>query len=146
MPNEAFEAIEFTRTTAAQPMIRTCRKLTVGHSLTPDEVDGGCVDHHRSDEWDGMSTTKVVDQNDGDVITFVLDPDGVFSRADFPHPMVTVDRDVAGNVISVSAVGRFTQAALEIYAKWRQSKASPEALVFQLAKIESTVQPQDDGS
>ena len=39
MPNEASEAIEFTRTTAAQPMIRTCRKLTMGHSLTPDEVD-----------------------------------------------------------------------------------------------------------
>ncbi len=83
-----------------------------------------------------MSATKVVDQHDGDVITFVLDPDGVFSRADFPHPMVTVDRDVAGNVISVSAVGRFTQPALQIYVGWRQTSASPEALVVKLANID----------
>lgn len=149
MPNEAIEAIRFASTNAAQPMIRTCRKLTVGHSLTPDDVD----DLRGGADWmegasliivqagiEAINGSKIVREHDGDVITFVLDPVGVFARAEFPHPMVTVDRDADGEVISVSAVGRFTQPALQIYAEWRKTKTSAEALIVKLANIESTVQ------
>lgn len=151
MPNEVIEAIEFARTTAAQPMIRTCRKLTVGHSLTPDDVDdlreganwmeGASLFMAQHEGPVKSSTSKVVVEQDGDVISFVLDPNGVFARAEFPHPMVTVDRDAAGNVIGVCAVGRFTQSALQIYAEWRKTTTSPEALVVKLANIESMIQP-----
>jgi hypothetical protein len=74
--------------------------------------------------------------NDGQVVYIALDPNGLWARSEFPHPLVIVDYDTEGNVIGISPAGPLIDATLDAYRSWRTSGArDAHALVNRLSEL-----------
>ena len=80
---------------------------------------------------------RIEERNNRELIYIALDPHAVADHADFPHPLIAVDYDAAGNLIGLSASAPFTDAALAIYKEWRAAGADPAKLVADLARASS---------
>jgi hypothetical protein len=72
--------------------------------------------------------------NDGHVVYIALDPDGVWARSEFPHPLITIDYDADGRVIGVSPAGPRIKATLNVYNEWLESGAHDTAML--VSKLE----------
>lgn len=62
--------------------------------------------------------TRIEHLNEGQVLYIALDPDGVWARSEFPHPLVTVDYDDEDRVIGISPAGPRIVGTLDIYTRW----------------------------
>ena len=74
--------------------------------------------------------------NEGQVLYIALDPDGVWARSEFPHPLVTVDYDDEDRVIGISPAGPRIDATLDAYKAWRgEGTGDTSKLVASLANL-----------
>jgi hypothetical protein len=89
--------------------------------LVPDQEEASMASDHRIDEL-----------NDGQLLYIALDPDGVWARSEFPHPLITVDYDADDNVIGISPAGPHIDPTLEAYREWRKSGQDPSQLIAEL--------------
>lgn len=80
-----------------------------------------------------MDAHRVEQLNDGQLLYIAIDPDGIWARSGFPHPLVTVDYDAEGAVIGISPAGPTIDATLDIYRSWLAEGAEdPHELVRRL--------------
>ncbi len=82
-----------------------------------------------------MPRTESLD--DGRVFVVSVDPTAQWDHSKFPHPLLTVDYDAAGNVIQVVAVGAQARRMAE------ETTASLRGLVQDLDTVEDAEAVQD---
>lgn len=71
--------------------------------------------------------------NEGQILYIALDPDGVWARSEFPHPLVTVDYDAEDRVIGISPAGPRITSTLDAYKHWLSTGGlDPSTLVSEL--------------
>jgi hypothetical protein len=86
-----------------------------------------------------MSEAHRIDQlNDGLVLYIAIDPDGIWARSEFPHPLITVDYDADGRIIGISPAGPQIDNTLDAYQRWlKDGDGDPRRLVSNLEDSEA---------
>lgn len=79
---------------------------------------------------------RIENSNDGQIVYIALDPDGVWARSEFPHPLVTVDYDADEEVIGISAAGSKIDGTLEAFQAWhRATRRDTKPLIKSLNEL-----------
>lgn len=78
---------------------------------------------------------RIEQLNEGEVLYIAIDPDGVWARSEFPHPLITVDYDADDNVIGISPAGPRIPSVLHTYEEWLcEDTKDPHELVSRLGE------------
>lgn len=88
-----------------------------------------------------MNHAHRIEHFDQGVVVYVaLDPDGLWARSNFPHPLITVDYDSDDQIIGVCAIGPRVSPTLRAYDAWLAEGADdPERLVAELGDAPAPV-------